>query len=155
MNFAALSPAALLGAALAATLAVVALYLLRRTPRTQVVSNVEFWRRAVERSRPRALFATRVPWLALLVSLLIALSLVGEMGDPRVGSGFSGTTVIVLAADRTMTTRDERGRRRLDDALALARATVLADTVSGQVAIVRAGLHPLWVRGVPAHASRE
>ena len=142
MNFAALSPAALLGAALAATLAVVALYLLRRTPRTQVVSNVEFWRRAVERSRPRALFATRVPWLALLVSLLIALSLVGEMGDPRVGSGFSGTTVIVLAADRTMTTRDERGRRRLDDALALARAPVLADTVSGQVAIVRAGLHP-------------
>ena len=142
MNFAALSPAALLGVALAATLAVIALYLLRRTPRTQVVSNVEFWRRAVERSRPRALFATRVPWLALLVSLLIALSLVGEMGDPRVGSGFSGTTVLVLAADRTMTARDDHGRRRLDEALALARATVLADTVSGQVAIVRAGLRP-------------
>lgn len=142
MTFAALSPAALLGAALAASLAVVALYLLRRTPRTQVVSNVEFWRRAAERSRPRSLFATRVPWTSLLVSLLIALLLVGEMGDPRAGAGHSGTTVIVLAADRTMAARDERGRRRLDDALSIARATVQADTVSGQVAIVRAGLRP-------------
>lgn len=142
MNFAALSAAALLGAALAAAGSVVALYLLRRTPRTQLVSSVEFWRRAAERSKPRSLFATRVPWLAMLVSLAIALLLVGELGDPRVGSGFSGTTVIVVAADRTMAARGERGRRRLDDALALARATVQADTISGQVAIVRAGLHP-------------
>lgn len=142
MTFAALSPAALLGAALAASLAVVALYLLRRTPRLQVVSSVEFWRRAVERSRPRSLFATRVPWTSMLVTLLIALLLVGEMGDPRAGAGHSGTTVIVLAADRTMAARDERGHRRIDDALSIARATVLADTVSGQVAIVRAGLRP-------------
>ena len=142
MTFAALSTAALVASALAAAAAVVTLYLLRRTPRTQVVSNVEFWRRAVERSRPRALFATRVPWLALLLSLAIALLLVAELGDPRVGTGFSGTTVIVLAADRTMAARDDRGRRRLDDALALARATVLADTVTGQVAVVRAGLRP-------------
>lgn len=140
MTFAALSTAALVASALAAAAAVVTLYLLRRTPRAQVVSNVEFWRRAVERSRARALFATRVPWLALLLSLAIALLLVTELGDPRVGTGFSGTTVIVLAADRTMAARDDRGRRRLDDALALARATVLADTVTGQVAVVRAGL---------------
>jgi len=142
VTFAALSTAALVASALAAAAAVVTLYLLRRTPRAQVVSNVEFWRRAVERSRPRALFATRVPWLALLLSLAIALLLVTELGDPRVGTGFSGTTVIVLAADRTMAARDDRGRRRLDDALALARATVLADTVTGQVAVVRAGLRP-------------
>lgn len=142
MTFAALSTAALVASALAAAAAVVTLYLLRRTPRTQLVSNVEFWRRAVERSRPRALFATRVPWLALLLSLAIALLLVAELGDPRVGTGFSGTTVIVLAADRSMAARDDRGRRRLDEALALARATVLADTVTGQVAVVRAGLRP-------------
>ncbi|MDB4928929.1 MAG: hypothetical protein JWM10_1413, partial [Myxococcaceae bacterium] len=142
MNFAALSLAALAGAALAAAAAVITLYLLRRTPRVQVVSSVEFWRRAVERSRPRALFATRVPWVAMLLSLAVALLLVGEMGDPRVGTGYSGTTVLVLAADRTMAARDGRGRRRLDDAVALARATVQADTVTGQVAVVRAGLHP-------------
>jgi hypothetical protein len=142
VNFAALSTAALAATALAAAAAVITLYLLRRTPRVQVVSSVEFWRRAVERSRPRALFATRVPWLALLLSLAVALLLVGEMGDPRVGTGYSGTTVIVLSADRTMSARDDRGRRRLDDALALARATVQSDTVTGQVALVRAGLHP-------------
>ena len=153
MTFAALSAPALLAAALAASLAVVALYLLRRTPRPQVVSSVAFWRRAVERSRPRALFATRVPWLALLVTLAIALLLVAEMGDPRLGAGYSGTTVIVLAADRTMAARDERGRRRLDDALAIARATVLADTVTGQVAIVRAGLHPAVLAPVTHRAA--
>lgn len=142
MTFAALSTPALLAVALLAAASVVALYLLRRTPRAQVVSNVEFWKRAVERSRPRSLFATRVPWVAMLVSLLIALLMVGEMGDPRTGAGVSGTTVIVLDADRTMGARDERGRRRLDDALALARETAQADTVSGQVAIVRAGVHP-------------
>lgn len=142
MTFAALSTAAVVAAALAAAAAVVTLYLLRRTPRPQVVSNVEFWRRAVERSRPRSLFATRVPWLAMLVSLAIALLMVVEMGDPRSGAGVSGTTVIVLDADRTMGARDERGRRRLDDALALARETAQADTVSGQIAVVRAGPHP-------------
>lgn len=142
MTFAALSLPVLLGAALAAAAAVVALYLLRRTPRPQVVSNLEFWRRAVERSRPRSLFATRVPWLAMLVSLAIALLMVVEMGDPRTGAGVSGTTVIVIDADRTMATRDARGRRRLDDALVLARETAQADTVSGQIAVVRAGAHP-------------
>lgn len=140
MNFAALSTAGLVGALAATTALVVTLYLLRRTPRTQVVSNIEFWRRAAERSRPRSLLATRIPWLAMLLSLLVGLLLVVELADPRTGSGFSGTTVIVLDADRTMAARDEHGRRRLDEALALVREIVQSDTVTGRVAIIRAGV---------------
>ncbi len=142
MTFAALSPLALIAAALATAAVVLVLHLLRRTPRAQTVSNVDFWRRAAERSRPRSLLATRVPWIAMLLCLAIALLIVGEMGDPRTGTGFSGTTVIVLDADRTMGARDDHGRRRIDDALAIVRETVQADTVTGQVAIVRAGVHP-------------
>ncbi|MEI8259789.1 MAG: VWA domain-containing protein, partial [Deltaproteobacteria bacterium] len=142
MTFAALSPLLLIVAAVATAAVVFALHMLRRTPRAQTVSNVDFWRRAAERSRPRSLLATRVPWIAMLLCLAIALLIVGEMGDPRTGSGYSGTTVIVLDADRTMGARDEHGRRRMDDALALVRQTVQADTITGQVAVVRAGVHP-------------
>lgn len=142
MTFAALSPLALIVAAFATAVAVLVLHLLRRTPRAQTVSNVDFWRRAAERSRPRSLLASRVPWIAMLLCLAIALLLVGEIGDPRTGTGFSGTTVVVLDADRTMAARDEHGRRRMDDAVAIVRETVQADTVTGRIAIVRAGVHP-------------
>lgn len=142
MSFAALSTAALVALALATAAAVVALYLLRRTPQRQTVSNVEFWRRAASRSRPRSLFATRIPWAAMLVSLAIALLLVCELGDPRAGAGLAGVTVIVLDADRTMAAVGASGRRRVDDAVAIARATAQASTVAGEVAIVRAGARP-------------
>lgn len=139
MNFAALSLPALLGLALFTGAAVVAMYLLRRTPRPQVVSSVAFWRRAIERSRPRSPFATRIPWLAMLLSLAIATLLVVELGDPRLGAGPPGTTVIVLAADRTMATRGLLGRRRLDEALSVVRGAAQASTVDGRVALLRAG----------------
>jgi hypothetical protein len=155
MTFAGLSTLVLVGAALLTTAAVVVLHLLRRTPRPQVVSNVEFWRRAAERAQPRSPFATRVPWTALLVSLAIALLLVSEMGDPRWGAGPSGVTVLVLDADRSMNARDARGRRRLDDAIVVARDAVQRSTVYGTVAIVRAGvrntvLSPLTRRAADA-----
>jgi hypothetical protein len=139
VNFAALSLPALLGLALFTGAAVVAMYLLRRTPRPQVVSSVAFWRRAIERSRPRSPFATRIPWLAMLLSLAIATLLVVELGDPRLGAGPPGTTVIVLAADRTMATRGLLGRRRLDEALSVVRGAAQASTVDGRVALLRAG----------------
>ncbi|MCZ7687557.1 MAG: BatA domain-containing protein [Sandaracinaceae bacterium] len=53
MTFAAFGWTALLGTAAAIGLVVLALYLLRRTPKPQVVSNVTFWMRAVQSSRPR------------------------------------------------------------------------------------------------------
>src|SRR5262245_46044352 len=101
MTFTALSTSALLVLGATTTLAVVAAYLLRRKARAHVVSNVEFWRRAIERSRSRTLLATRVPLLALLVSLVTALLLVMDLGNPKPGTGRARTTVIVLDADRT------------------------------------------------------
>jgi len=139
VTFAALSAAAVIGLALATAAAVVAMYLLRRTPRPHTVSSVAFWRRAAERSRPRSPLATRIPWVAMLLSLAIATLLVLELGDPRPGSAPPGATVVVLAADRSMAATDARGRRRLDDAVAIARATAQAGTVDGRVAVVRAG----------------
>lgn len=139
MSFAALSALGVAGLALLTGAAVVAMYLLRRTPRPQLVSSVAFWRRAAERSRPRSPLATRIPWLAMLLSLAIATLLVVELGDPRPGGAQPGTTVIVLAADRTMAATTALGRRRLDDAVAVAREAAQAGTVDGRVAVVRAG----------------
>lgn len=145
MNFAGLSTAAVLAAAAAAALAVLAIYLLRPTPRLQQVSNVDFWKRAVQRARARLLFSTRLPIVALLVTLSIALLLVVELGDPRFGRGFQGTTVVVLDADRSMGALEPgggAGRTRIARALEWLRELGQQDTVSGRVAVVRAGIRP-------------
>ncbi|HEY8427634.1 MAG TPA: VWA domain-containing protein [Sandaracinaceae bacterium] len=141
MTFAAFGWAALAGIAAAVGLTVLALYLLRRTPRPQVVSNVRFWMRAVQSSRPRFLRAARIPWLAFLLSLLAALLFVVELGDPRFGEGVRGTTVIVLAAGRSMAA-SEGGQTRIERALREVRRWVDRTTVGGRVAVVRAGMRP-------------
>jgi hypothetical protein len=152
VSFAAM-PAALLGALAALTAAVVlALYFLRPTPRVQPVSNVAFWLRAVQRARPKLLFSRQLPWLALLFTMLIALALVASMGDPRLGSGERGTTVVVLDADRTMAARDG-ARSRLDEALARLRELAQRETIAGQVAVVRAGIHARVLTGVTSRPS--
>lgn len=122
-------------------LTVLVLYLLRRTPRPQIVSNVTFWMRAVQSSRPRFLRASKIPWLAFLVSLLVAMLFVFEIGDPRFGSGVRGTTVIVLAAGRSMGAEND-GERRVDRAIREVRSWVDRTTVGGRVAVVRAGMRP-------------
>jgi Ca-activated chloride channel homolog len=114
---------------------------LRRTPRPQVVSTVRFWMRAVQSSRPRFLRAQRIPWIAFLVSLLIALLLVTELGDPRFGKGVRGITVIVLSAGRSMGAQDG-GERRIDRGVREVRSWVDRSTVGGRVAVVRAGMRP-------------
>ena len=120
MTFAGLSWGLLGGLAGLTALTVLALYLLRRTPKPQLVSNVTFWMRAAQSSRPRFLRASKIPWIAFLVSLLVALLFVAELGDPRFGKGVRGTTVIVLAAGRSMGAEDAVER----------------------VAVVRAGMRP-------------
>ena len=115
MTFAALSASILAAIAGAIGLTVLALYLLRRTPKPQVVSNVTFWMRAVQSSRPRFLRAARIPWVAFLISLLVALLFVAELGDPRFGEGVRGTTVIVLAAGRSMGAQSD-GESRIERA---------------------------------------
>ena len=141
MTFAALSATLLAGIAGAIGLTVLALYLLRRTPKPQVVSNVTFWMRAVESSRPRFLRAARIPWVAFLISLLVALLFVGELGDPRFGEGVRGTTVIVLAAGRSMGAQND-GETRIERATREVRSWVDRTTIGGRVAVVRAGMRP-------------
>ena len=150
MSFAALPLWAVLGALAAASLGVLALYMLRRTPRREVVSNVAFWLRAAQRSKPKFLRATRIPLLALLVSLLIGALLVADLGDPRFGAGVRGTTVIVYAAGRTMGARDGFGGGRLTgtrlaQALGETRRQTERASARGRVAVIRAGLRPTVV----------
>lgn len=142
MTFAAM-PAALVGAlmALAAAL-VIAVYLLRRTPQVQIVSNIQFWLRAAESARPKWLASFRIPLIALLLSLIVALLMVSLSGDPRFGDGARGTTVIVLAAGRTMGARAEGGERRIDRAVVEVRRWVERSTIEGDVAVIRAGMRP-------------
>ena len=140
MSFAALPVWAVVGLAALAIGAVVLLYLLRRTPRPQIVSNVEFWLKAMENSRPKWLASIRIPLLALLLSILVAAAIVFLAGDPRFGAGVRGTTVIVLDAGRTMAVREESGGRRLDHATAEVRRWAERTTITGELAIVRAGM---------------
>ncbi|MEQ9701793.1 MAG: BatA and WFA domain-containing protein [Sandaracinaceae bacterium] len=141
MTFAGLSWGLLGGLAGLTALTVLALYLLRRTPKPQLVSNVTFWMRAAQSSRPRFLRASKIPWIAFLVSLLVALLFVAELGDPRFGKGVRGTTVIVLAAGRSMGAEDA-GERRVDRAVREVRQWVDRSTAGGRVAVVRAGMRP-------------
>lgn len=142
MTFAALPLWAVLSAmGLVATL-VVAVYLLRRTPRPVIVSNVDFWLRAAQKAKPRLLASFRIPLVALLVSLLVALAMVALVGDPRFGAGVRGTTVVVIDAGRTMGAAGPDGERRIDRAVAEVRRWVERSTIAGEVTIVRAGIRP-------------
>lgn len=142
MTFAAFPLWAVIGMGIAAAIAVLTLYLLRRTPKPQIVSNVEFWMRAVQSARPKWLLSTRIPILALILSLLAALLMVVLLGDPRFGSGVRGTTIVVLDAGRTMDATGLDGERRLDRALLEVQRWVERTTITGEVAIVRAGMRP-------------
>ena len=141
MTFAAFGWTTMAALAGGAFLAVLAFYLLRRTPKAQLVSNVTFWMRAAQSSRPRFLRAAKIPWIAFLLSLLVAMLFVTELGDPRFGRGVRGTTVIVLAAGRSMGAT-YAGQRRIDRARGEVRRWVDRSTAGGRVAVVRAGMRP-------------
>lgn len=153
MTFAAM-PAALVGAlmALAAAL-VLGLYLLRRTPRTQLVSNIQFWVKAAESAKPRWLFSFRIPLVALLVSMICGLLMMALAGDPRFGDGARGTTIIVLAAGRTMGAQGDDGERRIDRAVVEVRRWVERSTIEGDVAVIRAGMRPGVLVPITSRAS--
>jgi hypothetical protein len=152
MSFAAFPTWAVLSAMGLVASLVVAVYLLRRTPRPVVVSNVEFWLRAAQHAKPRVLASFRIPLLALLVSLLVALAMVALLGDPRFGAGVRGTTVIVIDAGRSMGARGEDGERRVDHAVAEVRRWVERSTIAGEVSIVRAGMRPSILLPITEHA---
>lgn len=150
MSFAGLPLLAVLGAALATLFIVIGLYFLRPTPREHVVSSVQFWIKAAQKARARLLFSTRIPIIALLLTLIVAMLLVFELGDPRFGAGFRGTTVVVYAADRTMAI-GESGSQRADRARRVLKDIVQQGTVNGRVAVVRAGIRPSVLVGLSEH----
>jgi hypothetical protein len=121
--------------------AVLLLYLLRSIPRPQPVSNVDFWLKAAEAAKPSWLFSTRIPVFAMLLTLLVALLTVLLAGDPSADSGLEGTTVVVLDAGRSMGAR-HGGGRRIDRAVELLEQLVGRATVTGEVAVIRAGVRP-------------
>lgn len=152
MSFAAFPLWAVLSAMGAVATLVVAVYLLRRTPRPMIVSNVDFWLRAAQQAKPRLLASFRIPLLALLVSLLVALAMVALIGDPRFGAGVRGTTVIVIDTGRSMGASGEDEERRVDRAVAEVRRWVERSTIAGEVAIVRAGMRPSVILPITEHA---
>ena len=121
---------------------VIGVYLLRRTPRPVVVSNIDFWLKAAQKAKPRFLASLRIPLIALLVSLLVALAMVALIGDPRFGAGVRGTTVIVIDSGRSMGAEGQNGERRIDQATLEVERWVERSTIAGEVAIVRAGVRP-------------
>jgi len=151
MTFAAFPLWAVLSAMGAVGLAVIAVYLLRRTPRPMIVSNVDFWLRAAQKAKPRLLASFRIPLIALLVSLLVALAMVALIGDPRFGAGVRGTTVVVIDAGRSMGAEGEDGERRVDRAVAEVRRWVERSTIAGEVTIVRAGMRPSVLLPITEH----
>lgn len=142
MSFAAFPLGTMLGIAGVTIATITALYLLRRTPRPRVVSNIEFWVRAMESAKPRWLASFRIPLVALLFSLAVALFIVLLLGDPRFGASERGTTVIVLDAGRSMNAIGIDAERRLDRAKMEVRRLVERATISGEIAIIRAGMRP-------------
>lgn len=124
------------------------LYLLRQTPRVQWVSNVEFWIKALERSKPKFLLHNHIPFLSLLISLLAVLLFAMLMGDPRLhGSwdAFRGRTVLVVTSGSSLAAMDQ-GKTRLERTKEeLVRMGHLS-AQSGPVAVVEAGLAPrVWI----------
>jgi hypothetical protein len=141
VSFAALPLAIVLGVLGASSVSVVLLYLLRRTPRPQVVSNVDFWLKALERARPRKLHSTRIPIWSLLVSLLAALLLAFLLGGPQFGESMRGTTVLIVSADASMGAEEDgvtRNERAIGEAYRWAERAI----ADGKVAVVRAGVRP-------------
>ena len=156
MSFAAIGLLGLLGLAVPLLATVVGIYLLKQKPRRVVVSNVELWLRAAQTAAPRVLAARRIPWLALLLSLIVALLLLAELGDPRFGQGVRGTTEIVVAAGQSMAaaaSEDASDDSRLARASAEAERWAERATSAGELVVIRAGIRPDIVQSVNVDAA--
>ncbi len=142
MSFAGLPLALVIAGAVLTAGVVVTLYLLKSTPRAQPVSNIDFWIKAVEQAKPSWVFSTRVPLIAMLLTLLAALLLVVLAGDPHLQDERAITTVAVLDAGRTMSVVGADGKTRSEHAAQLLRDLATQSTRGGHFAVVRAGLAP-------------
>ena len=137
MNFLNLSLGELLGVAGAVSAGVVALYLLDRSKRRQVVATLRFWTAADSRTEMKHRKRIQQPW-SLLLQLLSLLFLLIALAGPRLGSIDSGRDhVVILDTSAWMGAR--AGRTSLiDEARAAARAYVKALPLRDRVMLVRA-----------------
>ena len=137
MNFLNLSLGELLGVAGAISAGVVALYLLDRSKRRQVVATLRFWTAADSRTEMKHRKRIQQPW-SLLLQLLSLLLLVIALAGPRLGSDESGRDH-VLIVDTSAWMGARTGRTTLiDEARAAARAYVKALPSRDRVMLVRA-----------------
>jgi hypothetical protein len=137
VNFLNLSLGELLGIAGAISAGVVALYLLDRSKRRQVVATLRFWSAADSRTEMKHRKRIQQPW-SLLLQLLSLLFLLIALAGPRLGPEDSGRDhVLVLDTSAWMGART--GRTTLaEEARAAARAYVKALPSHDRVMVVRA-----------------
>ncbi len=137
MNFLNLSIGELLGVAGAISAGVVALYLLDRSKRRQVVATLRFWAPADSRTEMKHRKRIQQPW-SLLLQLISLLFLVIALAGPRLGSDESGRDhVLIIDTSAWMGARVGR-TSLMDEARVAARAYVKALPFRDRVMVVRA-----------------
>lgn len=140
MSFLNLGLGELLGLIGGISAAVVALYLLDRSKRRQVVSTLHFWAASDVRTDLRHRRRIQQPWSLLLQLISLAL-LLAAIAGPRFGvfDGGGRDHVVILDTSAWMGSRTGQGTRTLmDDAKGLARAYVRALPSRDRVMLVRA-----------------
>ena len=139
MNFLNLSLGELLGLAGVISAGLVALYLLDRSKRRQVVSTLRFWTPADVRTEWKRQRRIQQPW-SLVLQIVSVILLLTALAGPRWGA-FTDTArdhVLILDTSAWMGARAPRGGILLDQAKGAAIAYVNAMPSSDRLMLVRA-----------------
>jgi hypothetical protein len=138
MSFLNLSLGELFGLVGAISAGVVALYLLDRSKRNQVVATLRFWVSADVRTQLKHRRRIQQPW-SLLLQLFSLFLLVAAIAGPRLGliDNSGRDHVLILDTSAWMGSRDRQGTL-LDEAKGAARAYVLSLPARDRVMLLRA-----------------
>jgi hypothetical protein len=141
MSFLNLSLGELLGMAGALSAGIVALYLLDRSKRKQVVSTLRFWAGAGVRTQLKHRRRIQQPW-SLLLEIVSLLLLLLAIAGPRLGviGGAGRDHVLILDTSAWMASMGSRGRQStlMDEARDSARAYLRSLPRRDRVMLVRA-----------------
>ncbi|MCC6149024.1 MAG: VWA domain-containing protein [Planctomycetes bacterium] len=137
--------------ALALALPLIALFLLRRKRRDELVSSTMLWQRALKETLARSPFRKPSEWLSLLLMLTALVAAVLGGAGLRLGSGGAGRAlVLVIDVSASMATKHD-GASRMEIALRKANEAVDALKEGDEVTLISAGSTP----SVLAHATRD
>lgn len=137
--------------------AITALYLLRMRRREVIVPFAALWQRVTRESDARRLWRHLRRILSWLLQLLILAAIVLAIGDPRPDVWLRDPITLAIVVDRSASmgapaeAPHEPGERRLDRALARARAEIAALGPSDRALVIAAGPEVT----VPAALGRE